>query len=80
MAQQFMSADRNVWRVHVEPLDGRFVKYLVCLTRGGLQYGPDGFGWHKISLAGAKRKGARELAKRVHKDEVKALRRTLIDG
>lgn len=56
------------WEEAVEPphaiveQSGRWI-YRIYITDGLMQYGPNGYGWHRLGRQRAERKARRELAR-----------------
>lgn len=72
----------NPWKVVVQPTGDRFLRYRVQLQQEdtGMVSGPNG-GWcHCFTLAGARRVGARQLARHDRQVARKRERQALIDG
>jgi len=69
------------WRVEIEAIEPSLVlgRWLVYIARGVLRYGPDGYGWTTWTLAGARRKGARELRRLLAREARLAARAALLD-
>jgi len=70
------------WTVSITPVEGMlpFGRWAVRLHRGMISYGPGGGSWYTLTLSGARRKGARELARREALDARLAARRRLEEG
>jgi len=67
------------WRVEIEPTDIPMGRWRIRLVKGCIVIGgSDGWGWTTYTLAGAQRKGARELARKVRKDASMERRRGLV--
>jgi hypothetical protein len=48
--------------------------YRIAIIHGMMSYGPDGYGWHRPGRGRAERKGRRELARYLRKEERRANR------
>ncbi len=58
------------WSVAIEPVDMLpFGRWRVYLTRGMVVHGLDAWGWTCWTLNGAHRKGARELARLLRRED-----------
>ncbi len=71
------------WRYEVEPVDGMlpFGRYRITLNRGAGRYGGnDGWGWLAWTYAGARRKAARELHRKLCQEKKLELRAEWMAG
>lgn len=66
---------RDEWESRIEATDGVIFRYRIYLEKGFLQYGPDAYGWLRITYRGARRKAARELLRKLRSDRRQARRR-----
>lgn len=68
----------------IEPIAGAVYSFRVYVQHSGVIWGPEGWGWHAITLRGARRRGERELRAYVRAEErrerlaleIRALRET----
>jgi hypothetical protein len=64
--------EKREWEACIKPSG---CGYHIYLTDGWLRYGPDGYGWTRLTLAGARRTAARQLLilqKHNRREELKA--------
>lgn len=75
--------EREPWKLRVEPVDGMlpFGRYRITLNSGALRYaGGDGWGWLAWTYAGARRKGGRELRRKLRQERTLELRAEWMAG